>query len=55
MSKLQSILLALLSGVLLGISWPATGSLTPLIFIGFIPLLFLENQISSGKRKGSIL
>ena len=45
----------MLSGILLGIAWPATGSLTPLIFIGFVPLLFLEHEISLGKAKGGIL
>ena len=44
----------MLSGILLGVSWPASGSFTPFIFIGFVPLLFIDQQISSGTRKGSI-
>lgn len=54
MSRLHTILLAVLSGVLLGVSWPATGSVTPFVFIGFVPLLFIDQQISSGTKKGSI-
>ena len=50
---MRRLLLAILSGFLLAFSWPAIGFL-PIIFIGFIPLLILENEISlsSEKRKG---
>ncbi len=54
LSKIPSILLALLSGLFLGFSWPASGSITPFIFIGFVPLLLLEQQISSNQKTGSI-
>jgi len=43
---------AMLSGILLAISWPATGSLTPLIFVAFIPLLLIENEFSQKNIKG---
>lgn len=33
----------LISGCMLGFSWPYTGSITPLIFIAFVPLLWYEN------------
>src|SRR5688572_14143843 len=38
-------LLSSLSGVLLSLSWPERGW-TPLIFIAFIPLLFVEHWLS---------
>ncbi|GIV30367.1 MAG: apolipoprotein N-acyltransferase [Bacteroidia bacterium] len=34
-----------LSGILLGISWPYTGSITPLIFVAFVPLLYSHHII----------
>ena len=36
---------SLISGILLGSSWPVNG-VTPLIFISLIPLLFIEDIIS---------
>lgn len=46
-------LLALLSGILLSLSWPANG-FPFLLLIAFIPLLWIEDQLSSSeaKRKG---
>lgn len=41
---------AILTSVLLAISWPANGSLTPLIFIAFIPLLLVERNIRLDDR-----
>ncbi|MEM7162028.1 MAG: apolipoprotein N-acyltransferase [Bacteroidota bacterium] len=43
---------AVLSGLLLAISWPATGSITPLIFLAFIPLLLLEDDFSKSRKGG---
>lgn len=40
-SAIRDTLLAALSGVLLTLAWTATGSLTPLVFLGSVPLLFL--------------
>jgi apolipoprotein N-acyltransferase len=50
-NKIRNILLALSSGVLLGISWYVAA---PIIFIAFIPLLILANNISNSdlKKKG---
>ena len=36
----------------MGVAWPATGSLTPLLFIGLAPLLFIEDYIADKKRSG---
>jgi apolipoprotein N-acyltransferase len=50
--KLPNILLALFSGLLLGAAW----YISPLIsFIGFIPLLILEDKISSSLTKRKAL
>ena len=43
MSRL--LIYSLLSGILLASAWPING-LTPLIFVGLIPLLFIEEIIS---------
>jgi apolipoprotein N-acyltransferase len=48
-SNKQLALLALGTGVLLGISWPHTGGVTPLIFVALVPMLFLENHIHKKK------
>ena len=49
MKNTTSWLLAILSGVLMGISWPETGGFTPLVFIGLIPLFFMERMLSESK------
>lgn len=46
MKRVCQIGLAVLSGLLLSASWPVNG-FTPLIFIAFVPLLFLQETISS--------
>lgn len=38
-------LLSLLSGILMVLSFPYTGSLTPLVFVSWIPLLLVEDSI----------
>ncbi len=43
--------LTLLSGLLLGVSWPYMGSVTTFVFIGFVPLLIIEDDLyNEGKR-----
>lgn len=42
-TRAQRYLLSLCSGILLSVSFPFTGSLTPLVFIGFIPMFFLSD------------
>lgn len=51
MNRIKNILLALCSGVLLGVSWYVA---SPVIFIAFVPLLILTNSIfhSDTGRKG---
>lgn len=44
MKKVHLLLLSLFSGLLLTFSWPA-GGFPGLLFIGFIPLLFIEDHI----------
>lgn len=51
---MKKLLAALFTSILLSIAWPANGSLTPLVFIGFVPMLWLENEIrtSNQRKKG---
>ena len=51
-SKLQRYGLSILSGLLLTLSFPYSGSITPLIFIAWIPLLLVENNLSEKKNSG---
>lgn len=51
LTRAQRYLLSLCSGILLSISFPFTGSITPLVFIGFVPLLFLSEDLEV-KHKG---
>jgi apolipoprotein N-acyltransferase len=46
-------LFSLLSGVLMVISFPYTGSLTPLVFISWVPLLLVEQNVSTKKYRSS--
>lgn len=49
MQHYKHYLVALLGGLVLWASWP-TSPLTLLIFIGFLPLLWLEEVVPSGKK-----
>lgn len=49
MKKYTNLLLALGSGLLLWIAWPVS-ALTLLIFVAFIPLLFMEHRMKSRKK-----
>jgi apolipoprotein N-acyltransferase len=51
-SKLQRYGLSILSGLLLTLSFPYSGSITPLIFIAWIPLLLVENNLSEKNNSG---
>lgn len=55
MKSITRIALALLSGLLIAFSWPTYG-FTPLIFIAFVPLLFLQDRIGdkNNNEKGSV-
>ena len=47
LSKKSRFLLSILSGVLMAISFPYSGSLTFVVFISWVPLLLIEDYISS--------
>lgn len=54
-TRYQRYLLSLLSGLLMVLSFPYTGSLTPLIFVSFVPLLLVENTIARNNyRSGKV-
>ena len=54
-SRLQRYLLSSLSGLLMVLCFPFTGSLTPLVFVAWIPILLLESYISSQNyRSGKV-
>jgi apolipoprotein N-acyltransferase len=40
------LLSSIISGILLSLAWPAAG-FAPLLFVGFIPLLWAEAQIAA--------
>ena len=48
---MKNYLLALLSSTLLIFSFPYTGSFTPFVFIGFVPLLLLRQQFLATDKK----
>lgn len=48
--RLNRWLLSILSGLLLTVSFPETGSLTPLAFIAWIPLLLVESYFHTNKK-----
>lgn len=49
-------LLSLLSGIMMVVAFPFTGSLTPLIFLAWIPLLIIEGVILENKiRSGNVI
>ena len=52
--RLNRWLLSVLSGILLTISFPETGSLTPLAFIAWIPLLLVESYFYTQKKAFSL-
>ena len=49
MKNITKISLALLSGLLIAASWPTNG-FTPLIFIAFVPLIFLQDYKITGQQ-----
>ena len=55
MKKIVKISLAVLSGLLIAAAWPTRG-FTPLIFIAFVPLIFLQDYIGDDNNnvKGNI-
>lgn len=56
LTKKHRYFLSILSGVVLFLSFPYSGSLTPLVFIGLVPLLIVESVITDQKyRSGKVL
>ncbi len=55
LTKIQRYLLSILSGLLMVVSFPFTGSLTFLVFIAWIPLLLVENDISQHRYRSGKL
>jgi len=51
MKTIFLLLLSILSGVLLSISWPANG-FTPLIFVALVPLFFIQQYVGDHNKKG---
>ena len=55
LSRLKCYLLSLLSGVLMILCFPFTGSLTILVFISWVPLLLVEDFIQVEKKKSALV
>ena len=55
LTRLKCYLLSLLSGVLMILCFPFTGSLTILVFISWVPLLLLEDFIQVEKKKSALV
>lgn len=53
LQKKHRYLLSILSGLLMVISFPFTGSLTFLVFVSWIPLLFVEREIANKNYRSS--
>jgi apolipoprotein N-acyltransferase len=51
LTKAHRYLLSTLSGLLMVLCFPYTGSITPLVFVAWIPLLLVESYISRQKYK----
>ncbi|MGE0561244.1 MAG: apolipoprotein N-acyltransferase [Flavobacteriales bacterium] len=51
MQRVKLLGLSILSGLLMGVSWPETGNLAPLFFIALIPLLYVEHYLYQNKTK----
>ena len=47
---LKCLIMAIISGILLAMAWPSDG-FAPLLFIGFIPLLWVEEVLSNSGKK----
>ncbi len=51
MKRIYLLLLSLLSGLLFAASWPENG-FAPLIFVAFVPLFFIQQQLGDTKKRG---
>ncbi|MFN7013672.1 MAG: hypothetical protein ACK4ON_05320, partial [Bacteroidia bacterium] len=50
MSNFLLLLLSSFSGVLFALAWPEIGGLTPLIFIAFVPLFYVESLFTEKEK-----
>lgn len=50
MSNLLHFFLAILCGVLFSLSWPEIGSITPLIFVAFVPIFYVESLFTEKEK-----
>jgi apolipoprotein N-acyltransferase len=55
LTRMKCYLLSLLSGVLMILCFPFTGSLTILVFISWVPLLLVEDFIQVEKKKSALV
>ncbi len=53
LKKKHLLLLSALSGMLLSLAWPAVGNFAPLLFIGFVPLLIIEEYFYQHRKEYS--
>ena len=53
LTRKKRYLLSFLSAFLMVVSFPYTGSVTPLVFISWVPLLLIENNVSMKKYRSS--
>ena len=51
MKRYVLFLLSLMSGILLAVSWPVNG-ITLLVFVGFVPLLIVQQEVGDNHKKG---
>lgn len=51
MKRIYLILLSVLSGLLIALAWPERG-FNPLIFVAFVPLFFVQQELGDTGRKG---
>lgn len=52
MKRYQLLLLSVVSGLILSAGWPANG-FAPLLFLGFVPLLLIENHFRENRAENS--
>lgn len=50
MSNLILFLLSALSGILFSLAWPEIGGITPLIFVAFVPLFYVESLFTEKEK-----
>lgn len=51
---MRNLLLSILSGVILGFAWPETPGFTILLFIAFVPLLIVEENLAQKAENSSL-